>query len=221
MDRMKMIYRLVLVLVMAATVGLPIFAPRILEALNLDADPLAAVSSAIAAVGGAVAAVAALMAARESSSSARDSARAVAFAQKPVVRVAMKPSEKDKGGWMDVEIENLSQYMVREGKLRWTLRDGNHGVMDIPPIEARTRPFGGMFHDAERLTTYPIGSFDDALPGVDRLSFEFYGIGQSVRWELSQKVIYEVDESGPVHERHEGWMPIPHRVGMEQSEIEV
>lgn len=222
MNRTKLIYGVVLGLVILISVGSLFFAPRILAALNLEAEPVATVSSAIAAVGGAIAAVAALMAARESSSSARDSARAVAFAQKPIVRIAMKPSEKDATGWMDVEIENLSQHLVTKGTLRWTLRDGRHGVMDIPPIEARTRPYGGMVHDSERVMTIPIGTFDDALAGADRLSFEFFGISQIVRWKLSQEAIYEVNtNSGLVHERYDRWMPAPQRVSVSQTEVEV
>lgn len=93
MNRTKWIYSAVFVLVMLI-LGLLIFAPKILAAFSLEAEPVGTASSAIAAIGGAVAAFAALMAARESSSSARDSARAVAYAQKPLVRIAMKPSQR-------------------------------------------------------------------------------------------------------------------------------
>ena len=221
MNRTKWIYSAVFLLVMLI-LGLLIFAPKILAALSLEAEPVGTASSAIAAIGGAVAAFAALMAARESSSSARDSARAVAYAQKPLVRIAMKPSQRETTGWMDVEIENLSQHFIRRGILRWTLRDGNHGVMDIPPIDARTTPFGGMVHDSEHMMTCPIGPFDDAFAGADRLSFEFFGVSQSVHWKISQEAIFEVTEnSGSVQERHGRWMPNPHRMRVTQTEIEV
>ena len=213
----------VLILILVISVGLILLAPTILNSLKLEPEPVSAIASAVAAVVGAIAAYAAFLAARESSSSARDSARAVALALKPTVRVAMKPGEKDGTGWMTVELEILSQQPVRKGLLRWSLRDGTRGFADVPLIEARTSPFGAMIHNPERLTSYTVGAFDDSMAGIDRVSFEYSGASDAVRWKLTQEVTCVVFEigSGPVHERNGEWVPSPQMKGREQYEVEL
>lgn len=209
-----------LVSIVLAAMGAIFFGPAVLGKLGLDPEPVSAMASVVAAVVGAIAARAAFRAAQESSFSARDSARAVALAQKPIIRMTMKPHEENSTGLMKVDLENLSQQPVRNGLLRWALRDGTSGFMEIPVISARTHPFGGMIHDPEREASYTLGTFDDSLEGTDRVSFEYSGPSNVIRWQLNQEEIYRKDDGGTLHMRHDEWMPIPQLKDRTQYEHE-
>lgn len=205
-------------------VGLLIGGYNIFQALDLDANDIAAVSGAVAAIAGALAAFAALGAARESRRTAKDATRALALATKPTpeLRMNIERSESDFSvGTMSVDIENLSLHPIKGGTLRWLLRDGSNGSHPVGEVLGRKTPFGGMFHHAEGIVTFLVSSsFDDGIAGEDRVTLDYWGGVRDISWRSTLAMEWEV-VPGSWSEKDDIRVPNTTRNRHERTEIEL
>lgn len=172
-----------------------------IEELELQPDTLAAVAGVVSAAASAVAALAAFGAARHSSQAAHDSSRALSLATKPEpdIQSDVRESATHQGrGRMEISVENLSQKPIIEAVLRWHLRDGAAGYIEVGNISGRTRPYGGMLHAPQDLRTFTVDNVDDTLPGVDRFQLEYGAELGPIRWVRTVRISYKLSDTARI-----------------------